>query len=485
MCPTNARGTGSFTQETSKGNHPRRPRGQKTFLIWMAEVLIWGATLVLTASVALCKIPPLYPSNILKLPPGGQAIVVDKSRQHLYLIASRRGHLMIEKHVICATGQKDGVKEKAGDRKTPEGIYFIKGLLLPPRLEPKYGICALPLNYPNLIDKRLRRDGNGIWIHGIHKDRPIKSTQGCVVLQNDDLAYLAKRVTLYTTPVVIVPATRLVPEKALLNNAKKYLSFLEHWREAWSAGKISRYISCYSPKFETKGMDLAQWRKYKAALFKRYHHHMLVEIQDPVIIHTEKYDVAVFRQEFQGGNFHAIGYKRLYLHQEGGEDKIIGEEWISSRDLDARQSFFKRRVASIRPLESEFRIVSLTPMAPAPQRVTLDPVQEAREFLKRWKTLWEKREIGPFSALYSRHFRFKSMDFHAWKRYKIETFKKNGPIHLTLQDITCQKSGGRMIVRFHQIYRSRAFQDSGEKELVLVREAGRWKIIRERWSRSR
>ena len=165
--------------------------GKEKKLTGLILLLFSFIFLFLNIKQGFCAVRMLVPSSVLSLPPGAYAVLVDKASQHLFLLLYGKGRLKVVKKVICATGEKEGDKKKAGDKRTPVGIYFCKGLLLPPRLGAQYGICALPLNYPNLIDRRHQRDGSGIWIHGIHENRPVKSTQGCVVLQNGDLAFLA------------------------------------------------------------------------------------------------------------------------------------------------------------------------------------------------------------------------------------------------------------------------------------------------------
>jgi murein L,D-transpeptidase YafK len=58
-------------------------------------------------------------------------------------------------------------KKRAGDQRTPLGIYFVTEQLDTSRLHDKYGVTAFPLDYPNAWDRRLGRTGDGIWVHGV------------------------------------------------------------------------------------------------------------------------------------------------------------------------------------------------------------------------------------------------------------------------------------------------------------------------------
>jgi len=94
------------------------------------------------------------PSAIIKLPENENAILVEKKNQTLFLYSFKSGELVIQQKMPCSTGETPGVKQKSGDKKTPEGIYFLKDEYEEKYLSAVYGIKAFPLDYPNLMDKR-------------------------------------------------------------------------------------------------------------------------------------------------------------------------------------------------------------------------------------------------------------------------------------------------------------------------------------------
>ncbi len=84
-----------------------------------------------------------------------------------------------------SVGKKGSDKVSEGDQKTPLGVYFVNDHLGKDKLTDFYGPGAYPLSYPNEWDKRLGRDGHGIWLHGTPSDtysRPPRASNGCVVL---------------------------------------------------------------------------------------------------------------------------------------------------------------------------------------------------------------------------------------------------------------------------------------------------------------
>ena len=94
-------------------------------------------------------------------------------------------------------------KKKEGDEKTPEGIYFITKKYIDNKVT-VFGTKAFHLNYPNIFDTIDGRDGNGIYIHGTNRKLRHNNTNGCVTLNDHDLASLAKSLKVDTMPIIIV-----------------------------------------------------------------------------------------------------------------------------------------------------------------------------------------------------------------------------------------------------------------------------------------
>lgn len=102
-------------------------------------------------------------------------------------------------------------------RDVPLGVYFITSRLDPGQLQDFYGAGALPLNYPNEYDRHQGKTGHGIWLHGVPQQnfaRSPQSTDGCVVLANDDMQRLLHDVAPRSTPVLITQAIQWVTPRA-------------------------------------------------------------------------------------------------------------------------------------------------------------------------------------------------------------------------------------------------------------------------------
>ena len=161
-------------------------------------------------------------------------IAVDKSRQQLYLI-ERQGPLGPAKLYACTTGQVIGDKRVEGDLKTPEGVYFVVQRIGSGLDFVKYGNEAYTLNYPNPVDRLRRKTGYGIWIHGRGEGIYPLQTQGCVAMNNNDIALLGK-LLVPGTPVALTSSFSGDPEQARQEAADTRIlkKQVQDWSKAWA-----------------------------------------------------------------------------------------------------------------------------------------------------------------------------------------------------------------------------------------------------------
>ena len=191
--------------------------------IWIVMFFV----LVTHADVALPKIKETLsqrvPDVLVFLYPekGNEyAIVVEKDNQRLFLYGLKSAYRKIY-DMKCSTGEVHGTKTRAGDKKTPEGVYFFTKEHKKRDLSPIYGSKAFPIDYPNLLDRIAGHGGNAIWMHGTNKPIEARDSNGCIVLENDDIDKLAKYITLNRTPVIIVDKLTYAPADSVIKE-KKY-----------------------------------------------------------------------------------------------------------------------------------------------------------------------------------------------------------------------------------------------------------------------
>ena len=141
-----------------------------------------------------------------------------------------------------AIGKAEGDKQVEGDNKTPEGIYFAQQLIDGRTLPAKYGPFAIPINFPNAVDRSNGKTGYGIWLHGVEKDARIeeaKVTEGCVAFYNADIESLAKWLKPQQTVIVISDGRDKANQP---EDVEKVTLLTNNWQKSWSERNISSYI---------------------------------------------------------------------------------------------------------------------------------------------------------------------------------------------------------------------------------------------------
>lgn len=214
---------------------------------------------------ALRERPPAgaIPSQFLALSPRNKhAIAVDASRSRLYLFKNGPDGLSLVSDYYISVGKSGIEKAAEGDARTPLGVYFITSNLDPKTLRDFYGIGALPINYPNVLDSKRGKTGRGIWLHGTPPNqfaRAPQATDGCVVLANPDLDRLIRTVEVRTTPVVIAPKLDWVAPHNVRAVGKPFEEALTAWRNARSSGNLDQLLGFYTADFNSHGKPLTEW----------------------------------------------------------------------------------------------------------------------------------------------------------------------------------------------------------------------------------
>ena len=125
---------------------------------------------------------------------GGPAdkILINKKERQLTLLSTGK---VLKTYKIALGGNPNGPKERQGDNKTPEGIYFIDAR----NKDSRYHI-SLHLSYPNERDRRRARErgvspGGDIMIHGIKNGYSSVGelhaeydwTKGCIAVTDEEI----------------------------------------------------------------------------------------------------------------------------------------------------------------------------------------------------------------------------------------------------------------------------------------------------------
>lgn len=273
--------------------------------------------------------------NLLYHPRNFSVIIVSKKQQKLKLLYGDANSTH-EITLHCITGKRPGDKFKAGDKKTPNGVYFPKWFIPQQKLSAIYGIGAFPLNYPNIIDRQIyKKTGDGIWLHATNNDkRKPFSTNGCVVVTNNNFARLQPHIMIKNTPVVIVDDFSYVSNKDYEQTKLSLGNFLYQWKQAWEKsvnGHYKEYVSYYSKHLVSPYGDKQAFIAYKkrVAQGKKWIRIQLSNLyitKDGRVLDYGHIYVASFDVDYRSNNFTWHGKKILYIIKEDGQWKILAEE---------------------------------------------------------------------------------------------------------------------------------------------------------------
>ncbi len=483
----------------------------------LAVLFFFSTSASLSANIPGSKTPnppTAVPIPISLLHLGDQkpayAFLVDKSQQKLFIYQQEETGLKLVRTFTCATGENAGEKKRRGDKRTPEGVYFFTRWIEYKNLGPIYGIRAFPMDYPNLFDRRHDQNGgDGIWLHGTDKPLTPTSTNGCIVLENQDVADLSAYIRLKQTPIIIHEKIQFASSEEMEKERKRILRILNEWKRSWESKDLDRYMSLHSKKFRCRNMDWEGWRNFKARLNQQYQT-IQVTLEPPMILRHKENIVVIFYQRYQSDKFRNDGVKRLYFLLEDGDYKILGEEWDEKRGGEAAPPIpptvlaaftapkapppVKVQVASV-PAKTEGPAAPKPASIPAipagevrqekPQTLALAETTEIRAFLANWRASWERKNLDRYMDCYSKQFRSQGKGWEQWKQHKKSLNSRYRQIQVSLEDIQIKKIGDQVVVSFRQVYRSDSLKSSGHKSLTLKPEGSSWKIFREDFSRSR
>lgn len=258
------------------------------------------------------------------------AVVVDAQKSRLYLYQNNDGTPHFVADYYITQGKLGADKMREGDQRTPVGVYYVTGNLPRQKLTDFYGTGAFPISYPNDWDRRMGRNGHGIWLHGTPSDtfsRPPKASDGCVVLSNEDLDALARTLQVGLTPVIISNSIEWLSLDDWQAERQSLLAMIEEWRQDWESRDTERYARHYSRKFKSDNLDHDGWIEHKRQVnvgksFIKVATGNISMFRNPG---KEEYVLVTFEQDYRSNNVNNVMKKRQYWIKEDGRWKIIHE----------------------------------------------------------------------------------------------------------------------------------------------------------------
>lgn len=275
----------------------------------------------------------LLPAYLLEVPESVTDILIADTGSATMHRFERSGNGVVEvDQRYMSIGTAGAGKQRAWDRKTPLGVYFITESLDTSKLHDKYGVAAFPLDYPNAWDRHNERTGYGIWLHGVDRNnpqRPPLDTDGCLAIPNDELSRLVGRLQPLITPVIVAREIQWALPTDLDAVRAEFRLALDSWRESLASGNLFTYLSLYAPDFRYRNMDRDSWASFRYNVFnaRQLGGVTLADVMlvaDPEV--PELY-LSRFTQVLQTDDGPVTTTKRLYWRRsEGNEWKIVSED---------------------------------------------------------------------------------------------------------------------------------------------------------------
>lgn len=292
---------------------------------------VLGLSLLLTPMLVIAE--SRVPASLIRIPDSVRTIfIAETSTSEFHRFDNDHGTLTHHGSHTMSIGQMGPGKARSGDRRTPLGAYFVTEQLDTSRLHEKYGVTAFPLDYPNALDLRKRRDGDGIWIHGVDPRsgrRPTRDTDGCLALPNEDLTTLIPLFKSNVTPVLITVtmAWKETDEVRVLGDA--LADRVAEWSRSQTNGDLYTYLSLYADDFERWDMNKEEWsavRLQNAAELPR----PLIEVSELLLLAYPQEDqvfMSRFKQLLIDGENRIVSMKRIYWRRnDSGALRIIAED---------------------------------------------------------------------------------------------------------------------------------------------------------------
>jgi len=265
---------------------------------------------------------------------GEYALICEKESKLLHLFKFQDERFSLVKSYPCIIGANGTNKKKAGDHATPKGSYFTLRYTPGSALQEIYGEGAFILNYPNFLDRKERKDGGGIWIHGHVPGKVIGvgdlvNTKGCIAVSNDSIRELKNLLNPNGDSVSIVDKVTFVKDSSRKESLQEIRNFMDAWRQAWESGDTGKYLRYYSKDFiNSEGMDFAAFRRHKERVNsgKKF---IRVNVEQVAIIFPQEREggtaVVRFVQKYHSNNFDSHSKKLFYLKKGQEGWTIFGE----------------------------------------------------------------------------------------------------------------------------------------------------------------
>lgn len=419
-------------------------------------------------------------------------IVVDKSLQRA-MVFKYLGDMALQWEFPCGTGEKEGDKAQAGDQKTPEGVYFITH-----RYEDRkvtvFGDRALHLDYPNAIDCVDGRQGDGIYLHGTNRDLRPRSSNGCITLDNRDLARLSQMIRDQSTPVLVLDRFQL-PKPADLERACQFLQRLRFSNFALEQESASHALAVKQggcPVFDGV-QDLPN--RLTALDGKGHAGGVVQKVTGAALWGAGDQWIVLANLEIAGRDGKTLPVSRRLYFQGHALDSLslVRSQWVledpaSVKLLASWLPPSGAKTASNEPVRATVEAKAKPVRAAERPRPTPAKVEkpakaekEIKALLNAWLGAWEGKKLKRYMSYYAADFYSDGMNKVEWRNKKAYLNKVYKVLRVSAKDVKINVNGSTAKVKFVQYYQSDWHKDVGVKTMTLVQRKGDWRIKSEQW----
>ncbi|MCK5543229.1 MAG: L,D-transpeptidase family protein [Desulfobacterales bacterium] len=429
------------------------------------KIIVLLIILFLINLKAFANIEEMLPDSLVLLPENSNALLVEKSSQQVFLYSRGETEIIERYRFSCSTGEAHGIKIKSGDKKTPEGVYFIKDEYEDKDLSPIYGGKAFPIDYPNFMDKVARRSGNNIWLHGTNKVLKAMDSNGCVAMENENILKLSEFVIIDKTPVIIVDILAKTDRNNLDSQSRMIQDWFETWENAINKGSYHDYLSLYDSDYLPEIVWWKKWYDIRNKTAKDIGDFTLIISNKGIYKQNDIY-VVIFNMGLkllkQNIDF---GIRKLFVVKKNNSYKIIGDVY-QTRDNTKECKKSSPLVATADSL------VQKTEQGP-----------DIRDIIQDWLKAWTSKNMDEYSKYYSKDFHSDGLNKKEWLKRKKSLAKRYGYISVLASNFQVDKGKDNITIRFIQDYKSSGFSATGIKTLIFINEDKEWKIYRESWKK--
>ena len=371
-------------------------------------------------------------------------MLVNKKKQECFLYDKSE----VVKY-ICSTGQVDGDKQYEGDKKTPEGLYFVTSSIPSPDYD-EYGTKAFPLNYPNPIDVLEKKTGYGIWLHGRGRKFELQDTRGCVAFPESEILKIHHNFTKGYPVIIADTVTYATSKNTVPVEYAQVEKSLQQWSDAWSK-QSSSFFALYDAVLYP---NFIYFKKNKERIFSLFPFTYSL-LEKTYIVNKGAYYITWFKQYYYAPNLLVEGTRYLYWKNENGALKIVAEVWNPGTTSATEKDLQERIVPKI------------------------------QAFLNGWKQAWEKANIVEYSKYYTQdavqgNIRSKSRIMAV----KQALWDKQKPHSIQMENMRVALTSKGIRVTFKQRYQATNYTDVGTKIVYILplgNDISEWRIQKEEW----